>query len=171
MLVELDGVEAYAEDGWQGRRLRLGETIVRLGQRVGRCVMTNVAPDTGANDFDTLKVWPSIGGPARSCSWASMGTGAARPDRRRRRRGDGRLIWLSDLQLVGPRDLRSLAFRQGESVLHDRDLDAVLVQERVQVAVVLALVQHGVHEDVGRAVPDQVAVDVHLARRRQLLVA
>jgi uncharacterized protein YcbX len=56
MLIELDGVEAYAEDGWQGRRLRLGEAIVRLGRRVDRCVMTNLAPDTGANDFDTLKV-------------------------------------------------------------------------------------------------------------------
>jgi uncharacterized protein YcbX len=56
MLVELDGVEAYAEDGWQGRRLRLGDAIVRLGRRVDRCVMTNLAPDTGENDFDTLKV-------------------------------------------------------------------------------------------------------------------
>jgi len=56
MLVELDGVEAYAEDGWQGRRLCLGDAIVRLGRRVDRCVMTNLAPDTGANDFDTLEV-------------------------------------------------------------------------------------------------------------------
>jgi uncharacterized protein YcbX len=56
MLVELDGVEAYGEDGWQGRRLRLGGTVVRLGRRVDRCVMTNLAPDTGANDFDTLEV-------------------------------------------------------------------------------------------------------------------
>jgi len=56
MLIELDGVEAYGEDGWQGRRLRLGEAIVHLGRRVDRCVMTNLAPDTGANDFGTLKV-------------------------------------------------------------------------------------------------------------------
>ena len=56
MLVELDGVEAYAEDGWQGRRLRLGDAVVHLGRRVHRCVMTNLAPDTGENDFDTLKV-------------------------------------------------------------------------------------------------------------------
>jgi hypothetical protein len=56
MLIEVDGVEAYAEDGWQGRILRLGDAFVRLGQRVHRCVMTNLAPDTGENDFDTLKV-------------------------------------------------------------------------------------------------------------------
>jgi uncharacterized protein YcbX len=56
MLIELDGVEAYAEDGWQGRRLRLGDAVVRLGRRINRCVMTNLAPDTGEDDFDTLKV-------------------------------------------------------------------------------------------------------------------
>lgn len=56
MLIELDGVEAYAEDRWRGRRLRVGGAVLRLGQRMHRCVMTNLAPDTGENDFDTLKV-------------------------------------------------------------------------------------------------------------------
>jgi uncharacterized protein YcbX len=56
MLIELDGVDAYAEDGWQGRRLHVGEAVIRIGARVDRCVMTNLAPGTGANDFDTLKV-------------------------------------------------------------------------------------------------------------------
>ena len=56
MLVELDGVDAYAEDGWRGRRLRVGGAVLRLGQRMHRCVMTNLAPDTGENDFDTLAV-------------------------------------------------------------------------------------------------------------------
>jgi uncharacterized protein len=56
MLIELDGVEAYGEDGWRGRRLRVGGAVLSLGQRIHRCVMTNLAPDTGKNDFDTLKV-------------------------------------------------------------------------------------------------------------------
>jgi uncharacterized protein YcbX len=56
MLVELDGMEAYAEDGWRGRRLRVGGAVLRLGERIHRCVMTNLAPDTGENDFDTLTV-------------------------------------------------------------------------------------------------------------------
>ena len=56
MLIELDGVEAYQEDGWRGRSLRLGGAVLRLGQRMHRCVMTNLAPDTGENDFDTLTV-------------------------------------------------------------------------------------------------------------------
>ena len=56
MLIELDGVEAYGEDGWLGRRLRLGGAVLRLGQGIHRCVMTNLSPDTGENDFDTLTV-------------------------------------------------------------------------------------------------------------------
>ncbi|MGI8617241.1 MAG: MOSC domain-containing protein [Actinomycetota bacterium] len=56
MLVELDGVEAFAEDGWLGRRLHVGDAVVHLRQRIHRCMMTNLAPDTGENDFDTMKV-------------------------------------------------------------------------------------------------------------------
>jgi uncharacterized protein YcbX len=56
MLIELDGVEAYGEDAWRGRRLRLGDAVIHLGPGIHRCVMTNLAPDTGENDFDTLTV-------------------------------------------------------------------------------------------------------------------
>ena len=56
MLIELDGVVAYGEDGWRGRRLRVGRAVLRLGERIHRCVMTNLSPDTGEKDFDTLSV-------------------------------------------------------------------------------------------------------------------
>jgi uncharacterized protein YcbX len=56
MLIELHGVDAYGEDGWRGKRLRVGGAVLRLGKRIHRCVMTNLAPDTGENDFDTLAV-------------------------------------------------------------------------------------------------------------------
>jgi hypothetical protein len=56
MLIELDGVQAYEEDGWRGRRLRVGGAVLLLGERMHRCVMTNLAPGTGENDFDTLAV-------------------------------------------------------------------------------------------------------------------
>jgi uncharacterized protein YcbX len=56
MLIELDGVEAYGEDAWCGRRLRFGDAVIHLGPRIHRCVMTSLAPDTGENDFDTLTV-------------------------------------------------------------------------------------------------------------------
>jgi uncharacterized protein YcbX len=56
MLFEVDGVGAYAEDGWIGRDVRVGEAVVRLRGNVGRCVVTTCNPDTGERDFDTLGV-------------------------------------------------------------------------------------------------------------------
>ena len=56
MLVELDGLNPYGEDAWQGRRIRLGTAIIRLRDRMPRCVMTTLHPDTGVQDSDVLKV-------------------------------------------------------------------------------------------------------------------
>ena len=56
MLIEVDGPDAYDEDAWQGRRVRVGEAVIRLGERMPRCVMTTLDPDTGDKNFDALKV-------------------------------------------------------------------------------------------------------------------
>jgi uncharacterized protein YcbX len=56
MLFELDGVSAHAEDGWIGRRVRVGEAVVAPTGDVGRCVVTTHDPDTGVRDLDTLGV-------------------------------------------------------------------------------------------------------------------
>src|SRR5206468_2583786 len=56
MLVELADCEPYEEDGWSGRRLCLGEAIVRVSDGVPRCVLTTMNPDTGEKDFPTLEV-------------------------------------------------------------------------------------------------------------------
>ena len=55
MLVELDGTGVHEEDGWVGRRLRLGGATVRVVGPVPRCVVTNENPDSGEVDFRTLK--------------------------------------------------------------------------------------------------------------------
>ena len=55
MLFELDGCEPHEEDGWIKRRLRIGETLVRLRGDVGRCAITTQNPETGAPDFNTLR--------------------------------------------------------------------------------------------------------------------
>ena len=55
-LIELDGPDAYGEDAWQGRRIRVGEAVIHLGERMPRCVMTALDPDTGEKNFDALKV-------------------------------------------------------------------------------------------------------------------
>ena len=56
MLIEIDGVEAHAEDLWVGREVRLGEAKVEFGGHVGRCVITTRDPDTGVVDLPTLKM-------------------------------------------------------------------------------------------------------------------
>ncbi len=54
MLIEVGGLDPYEEDGWQGRRLRVGDGVVRLGDRMPRCVMTTLDPDTGAQNAPVL---------------------------------------------------------------------------------------------------------------------
>jgi uncharacterized protein YcbX len=54
MTFGVDGVEAYAEDHWIGRRVRIGEAVVQVAGNVGRCAVTTHDPDTGRASFDTL---------------------------------------------------------------------------------------------------------------------
>jgi len=49
------GVDAHAEDGWIGRRVRIGDAVVIPQGNVGRCAVTTQHPDTGKPDLDTLK--------------------------------------------------------------------------------------------------------------------
>ena len=49
------GVEGMAERLWEGARLRIGDTVVRLAALRGRCPMTTVDPDTLERDPAVLK--------------------------------------------------------------------------------------------------------------------
>lgn len=51
----VEGVDAHEEDGWRGRRVRIGDAVVIPQGNVGRCVITTQNPDTGCTDLDTLK--------------------------------------------------------------------------------------------------------------------
>src|SRR2546430_15541403 len=55
MLIGIGGVEPHEEDGWLGRRVRVGESLVELRGNVGRCAITTQNPETGVRDFDTLR--------------------------------------------------------------------------------------------------------------------
>lgn len=55
MLIEIDGVEPFEEDAWQGGRVRFGEAIVRMGDRMPRCVMTTLDPDSGVQNAPVLQ--------------------------------------------------------------------------------------------------------------------
>jgi uncharacterized protein YcbX len=54
MLFEVDGIDAHAEDGWVGRRVRIGDATVRFRGHVGRCLITSRDPDSGEIDLPTL---------------------------------------------------------------------------------------------------------------------
>ena len=52
--LEVDGIEPYEEDTWDGRDVRIGEVTIRVGGQIPRCVVTTLAPDSGEKDFRTL---------------------------------------------------------------------------------------------------------------------
>lgn len=54
MLIEIDGVDAHAEDGWVGRSVRIGGATIAFRGHVGRCLVTSRDPDTGRVDLGTL---------------------------------------------------------------------------------------------------------------------
>src|SRR5213078_2163625 len=54
LLFTVDGCGAHEEDEWIGRRVRIGEAVVRVVVQVDRCAATTRDPDTGVRDLDTL---------------------------------------------------------------------------------------------------------------------
>jgi uncharacterized protein YcbX len=54
MTIEVEGVDAHAEDSWIGERVRIGAALVRFRGNIGRCMVTTRNPDTGAVDLQTL---------------------------------------------------------------------------------------------------------------------
>jgi uncharacterized protein YcbX len=56
MLIEIDGVEAHEEDGWVGRRARVGGALISWDGHVGRCLVTSRDPDSGEIDLPTLDI-------------------------------------------------------------------------------------------------------------------
>lgn len=50
----LDGLAPWEEFDLIGRRLRIGEAVLAVRERIGRCQATTANPDTGRFDADTL---------------------------------------------------------------------------------------------------------------------
>ncbi len=53
--IEIAGLEPYDEDTWEGRDVRIGDAVVRVGGQVPRCVLTTRDPDTQRADHDVLR--------------------------------------------------------------------------------------------------------------------
>ena len=55
MLIEVDGLEALAEEAWRNRRIRVGETTLLVEGPTPRCAVPSASPDTGVRDRDVLR--------------------------------------------------------------------------------------------------------------------
>ena len=55
MLMDLDGTTPHEEDAWIGRRIAVGEAILRVTDRDARCAITTQHPDSGKRDLDVLR--------------------------------------------------------------------------------------------------------------------
>jgi uncharacterized protein YcbX len=53
--IVLGGVEGMEERSWEGKRLRIGDVVIRLDALRERCVMTTFHPDTLEQDVDVLR--------------------------------------------------------------------------------------------------------------------
>jgi uncharacterized protein len=62
MLIEIDGAGAHEEDGWVGRRVRVGDSLLTMRGHVGRCLITSRDPDTAETDLPMLDLLRSYRG-------------------------------------------------------------------------------------------------------------
>jgi uncharacterized protein YcbX len=53
--VVVEGAPAWAEDGWIGRRLRIGPVTLRVPKPCGRCVVTTTDQETGERGREPLR--------------------------------------------------------------------------------------------------------------------
>jgi uncharacterized protein len=60
MSIEIEGSDAFEEDGWIARELRIGEATIVLRGHVGRCIVTSRHPETGKVDLPTLDLLRSF---------------------------------------------------------------------------------------------------------------
>jgi hypothetical protein len=51
----IGGVDGTTEFGWEGAELHIGDVVIHLDSRRGRCPMTTVDPDTLDKDLEVLK--------------------------------------------------------------------------------------------------------------------
>jgi uncharacterized protein YcbX len=84
----IDGTEAHAEDGWLGKRVRIGNALVVPQGHVGRCAVTTQNPDTGSPDLDTLKALKRYRGELETTEPLPFGVYAAVAEPGRVRVGD-----------------------------------------------------------------------------------
>ena len=51
----IDGLDAWAENDWIGKTIRIGDTEMEIVEPIVRCMATTANPETGARDAETLQ--------------------------------------------------------------------------------------------------------------------
>lgn len=54
MNLMVEGLDAWSETLWPGKRLRVGECVLEITESTGRCKATHVNPDTGELDIKVM---------------------------------------------------------------------------------------------------------------------
>lgn len=57
----IEGEAPWAEFGWVGKRIAVGDAVLEVKQRITRCKATMANPETGRRDADTLAALRSFG--------------------------------------------------------------------------------------------------------------
>jgi len=57
----LDGLAAWEEASWAGKRIRVGDAVLEVKQSITRCKATMANPDTGHRDVDVLGTLNDLG--------------------------------------------------------------------------------------------------------------
>jgi uncharacterized protein YcbX len=76
--IAIEGVEAFAEQDWGGRKVRIGEVEFEVSLPVVRCLATHANPITGERDREILKTLPKVwggGDPILGIAMTAQGTG------------------------------------------------------------------------------------------------
>lgn len=63
--IALDGLEAWEEQGWVGRKIRIGEVEFNVVKLKLRCLATHANPETGERDLPILTTLPKAFGQER----------------------------------------------------------------------------------------------------------
>jgi uncharacterized protein YcbX len=62
MTIEIDGVGAWEEHGWAGRKVRAGEAVLRVAAPTARCAVTTRDPESGRTDAPVLRALAQLRG-------------------------------------------------------------------------------------------------------------
>lgn len=73
----IEGLEPWEEESWPGRRLRIGEAVLEVRERVGRCKATEADPETGLPSGDTRRALRALRGAETFGVYAVVAEGGA----------------------------------------------------------------------------------------------